>query len=347
MATSYSLKALSEQFGLTLKGDGTTLVSGVGTLSGSNGDQISFLSNPAYRKELQQTRAAAVVLAKEEVAHCPVDALVSTNAYADYARIATLFDKRPAQAAGIHPSAVVSSEADLAATASVGPNAVIASGCRIDDGVSIGANTVLEEHVTVGAQSRIGPNVTLCHGVHLGKRVICHPGVVIGADGFGLAFDQGQWLKVPQLGSVVIGDDCEIGANTTVDRGAIEDTVLEEDVRLDNQVQIAHNVRVGAHTAMAGCVGVAGSTRIGRNCMIAGASGIGGHLEITDGVVITAMSMVTRSIREPGEYGSGVEAQPHAQWRKNHVRIRKLDELVKRILRLERNMGKTPNRNKK
>jgi UDP-3-O-[3-hydroxymyristoyl] glucosamine N-acyltransferase len=201
----------------------------------------------------------------------------------------------------------------------------------------IGPGCVLEAGCVVGADSRLVARVFLGRDTQLGERVLVHPGVVIGADGFGLAFDRDHWIKVPQMGRVRIGHDCEIGANTTIDRGAIEDTVLEDDVRLDNQVQIAHNVQIGAHTAIAGCVGIAGSTRVGRYCMIAGASGVAGHLEICDKVVITAMSTVLDSITEPGEYGSGIPARAHARWKRTLVRLGQLDDWVRRLRRIEKN----------
>ncbi len=336
MAKTYRLKDLVEQFGLQLHGDPDTMISGVGSLAGAVEGQISFLNGNRYRNSLKTTVASAVILSDEAKVDCPVDALISKNVYADYARIARLFDNAPASAPGIHPAASVAESARVSSSASVGANAVIEDGARVGDGAIIGSGTVIGANAVIGNQCRLAANVTICHAVIVGRRVVIHSGAVLGSDGYGLAFDQGRWVKVPQLGSVEIGDDCEIGANTTIDRGAIGNTVLEQDVRLDNQIQIAHNVFIGAHTAMAGCVAVAGSTRIGKNCQFAGDSGLAGHLEIADNVTLMARAMVTRSIAESGVYGGGIEAQPHAEWKRNLARLRKLDQLARRLIKLEK-----------
>ncbi len=331
------LATLADRFGLELRGDGSTLIHGVGPLADADGSQLAFLANARYTAQLADTRAGAVVLAADQVEACPVPALVAADPYAAYARIATLFQRLPAPEPGVHPSAVVAEGARISDRASIGPLCVIEEGARIEDGASLGPHCVVGPGCTVGAQSRLVARVTLVADVTLGRRVLVHPGAVLGADGFGLAVDGGHWIKVPQLGGVRIGDDCEIGANTTIDRGALKDTVLEEDVRLDNQIQIAHNVHIGAHTAMAGCSAVAGSARIGRWCMVGGNAGILGHLEVADHVVITAKSLVTRSIREPGEYSSGVPLQDNRTWRKNAARFKHLDDMARRIKALDRN----------
>ncbi|MEO6799037.1 MAG: UDP-3-O-(3-hydroxymyristoyl)glucosamine N-acyltransferase [Rhodanobacter sp.] len=340
-AIHYSVAELAERFGLGIHGDGARVVSGVGTLAGAAGSDLTFLSNSKYTAQLLSTRAGAVVLREDNLADCPTSALVARDPYVAYARIAALFERLPASPAGVHPSAVVASGARVSDSASVGPCCVIETGAVIGDGVILGPHCIIGEGCTVGAQSRLVARVTLVTHVNLGKRVLVHPGAVIGSDGFGLAFDQeapggGAWIKLPQLGGVRIGDDCEIGANTTIDRGALEDTVLEEDVRLDNQIQIAHNVHVGAHTAMAGCAAVAGSARIGRYCMIGGNAGVLGHLELADRVTITAKSLVTHSIREAGEYSSGTPLQDNRQWRKNAARFKHLDEYARRLSALEK-----------
>ncbi|MGE4071397.1 MAG: UDP-3-O-(3-hydroxymyristoyl)glucosamine N-acyltransferase [Lysobacterales bacterium] len=325
------LSELAETFGLTLHGAGETLIAGVGTLESARVDQLSFLANPKYRSQLRDTTAAAVVASAEAVEGAPCPVLVSRNPYADFARIAALFEPQPARPPGIHSSAVVSPDAKIDASAHIGPFAFIAAGA------SIGAGAVIGSHCSIGEDCQVGPGchlvarVTLVTRVRLGARVLIHPGAVLGADGFGLAMDQGRWLKVPQLGGVIVGDDCEIGANTTIDRGALGDTVIEEDVRLDNQIQIAHNVRIGAHSAMAGCSAVAGSARIGRYCLIGGGAGVLGHLEICDRVTITAMSLVTHSIREPGEYSSGTPLMDNRDWRRSAVRFKQLDQLSRQI----------------
>lgn len=340
-AIHYTVAELAEQFDLTFKGDGTRAIDGVGTLAGAGLGQLSFLANGKYTAQLAATRAGVVVLREENLADCPTAALIAGDPYVAYARIAALFERLPAAPPGVHPSAVIAAGARISRSASIGPCCVVEDGAVIEDGVVLGPHCIIGEHCTVGAHSRLVGRVTLVTRVTLGQRVLVHPGAVIGSDGFGLAFDRnvsdhGGWVKLPQLGGVRIGDDCEIGANTTIDRGALEDTVLEEDVRLDNQIQIAHNVHVGAHTAMAGCAAVAGSAKIGRYCMIGGNAGVLGHLELADRVTITAKSLVTRSIREPGEYSSGVPLQDNLQWRKNAARFKHLDEYARRLSALEK-----------
>ncbi|MDE1894912.1 MAG: UDP-3-O-(3-hydroxymyristoyl)glucosamine N-acyltransferase [Pseudomonadota bacterium] len=335
-AIQYTAAELAERFDLLVKGDGGRLVDGVGTLAGAGASQLSFLSNGKYASQLAATRAGVVVLSAADAAGCPATMLVAADPYVAYAKIAALFERLPAAPAGIHPSAVVAASARVSASASIGPCCVVGDGAVIGDGAVLGPHCIIGEQCTVGAQSRLVARVTLVTRVTLGRRVLVHPGAVIGSDGFGLAFDRDHWVKLPQLGGVLIGDDCEIGANTTIDRGALDDTVLEEDVRLDNQIQIAHNVHVGAHTAMAGCAAVAGSARIGRYCMIGGNAGVLGHLELADRVTITAKSLVTRSIREPGEYSSGVPLQENLLWRKNAARFKHLDEYARRLSVLEK-----------
>ena len=335
-AINYTVAELAERFGLSFSGDGARVIDGVGTLAGAGPSQLSFLSNSKYTAQLAAARAGVIVLREENLADCPTAALVARDPYVAYARIAALFERMPAAPAGIHPSAVVAAGAQVSASASIGPGCVIADGAVIGDGVVLGPHCIIGEDCTVGAQSRLVARVTLVTRVTLGQRVLVHPGAVIGSDGFGLAFDKDHWIKLPQLGGVRIGDDCEIGANTTIDRGALDDTVLEEDVRLDNQIQIAHNVHVGAHTAMAGCAAVAGSAKIGRYCMIGGNAGVLGHLELADRVTITAKSLVTHSIREPGEYSSGVPLQDNRQWRRNAARFKHLDEYARRLSALEK-----------
>ena len=312
-AINYTVAELAERFGLAFSGDGAGVIDGVGTLAGAGPSQLTFLSNSKYAAQLADTRAGVVVLREENLADCTTAALIARDPYVAYAKIAALFERMPAAPPGIHPSAVVATDARVSLSASIGPCCVIEAGAEIGDGVILGPHCIIGEHCSVGAQSRLVARVTLVTRVTLGKRVLVHPGAVIGSDGFGLAFDRDHWIKLPQLGGVRIGDDCEIGANTTIDRGALDDTVLEEDVRLDNQIQIAHNVHVGAHTAMAGCAAVAGSAKIGRYCMIGGNAGVLGHLELADRVTITAKSLVTHSIREPGEYSSCTALQDNRQ----------------------------------
>ncbi|MCX7033451.1 MAG: UDP-3-O-(3-hydroxymyristoyl)glucosamine N-acyltransferase [Arenimonas sp.] len=333
---SHALSELAERFGLGLRGDGATAIHGVGTLAGAGAGQLGFLANPRYRKELAATAASAIVLSADDADACPVPCLVAKSPYVAFARIAALFDAEPALQPGIHPSAVIAADASVDPGAQVGPFTVVGARSRIAAGAVVGPGCVVGEDCSIGPGCVLVARVTLVARVRLGARVRIHPGAVLGADGFGLAMDAGRWIKVPQLGGVVVGDDGEIGANTTIDRGAIEDTVLEEDVRLDNQIQVGHNVRIGAHTAIAGCTAVAGSARIGRYCLIGGAVGIVGHLEICDRVTVTAMSLVTQSITEPGEYSSGMPVQDSRSWRRNGARFRQLDALARKIGALDK-----------
>ncbi|NZA28047.1 UDP-3-O-(3-hydroxymyristoyl)glucosamine N-acyltransferase [Luteimonas sp. SJ-92] len=327
---------LAQRLGLELRGDPAVRLRGVGSLEGAGPDELAFLSSPQYRARLAATRAGAVLLREEDAAGHVGTVILARDPYAAYARAAALFHPRAVARPGIHPAAVVHPEAEIDPAAEIGPLACIGARSRVAAGAIVGAGCVIGEDCEVGRDCELVARVTLVTRVRLGARVRIHPGAVLGADGFGLAMDGGRWLNVPQLGGVRIGDDCEIGANTTIDRGAIDDTVLEEDVRLDNLIQIAHNVHVGAHTAMAGCVGVAGSARIGRYCMIAGAAGVAGHLEICDHVTVTAMSMVSQSIREPGEYSSGISVMRSRDWRRNAARLRQLDGFARRVIALER-----------
>lgn len=335
-ANSYSVAELADRFGLVARGDAARVIDGVGTLAGAGPSQLTFLSNSKYAGQLTGTRAGVVVLREADLSQCPSAALVARDPYVAYAKIAALFEHLPAAPAGVHPSAVVAPTARISPSASIGPCCVVEAGAVVEDGVVLGPHCVIGEGCVVGAQSRLVARVTLVTRVTLGKRVLVHPGAVIGSDGFGLAFDTDHWIKLPQLGGVRIGDDCEIGANTTIDRGALDDTVLEEDVRLDNQIQIAHNVTIGAHSALAGCAAVAGSAKIGRYCMIGGNAGVLGHLELADRVTITAKSLVTHSIREPGEYSSGTPLQENRQWRKNAARFKHLDDYARRLAALEK-----------
>ena len=327
----YLLSELAARFGLERRGDEDPEIVGVGTLAGASGGQLGFLANPRYRSQLADTAAAAVVLGADDAEHCKVPCLIARDPYAAFARIAALFEPRTAWQPGIHASAAIASDALVSPEAHVGAFVSIGARSRIEAGAFVGPGCAIGDDCVVGADSELVARVTLVTRVRLGRRVRIHPGAVLGADGFGLAMQDGHWLKVPQLGGVVVGDDCEIGANTCIDRGAIEDTVLGEDVRLDNLVQIGHNVIVGAHTAMAGCAAVAGSAKIGRYCLIGGGAGIVGHIEICDKVLVTAMTLVTHSLHEPGEYSSGTPIQPSRDWRRNAARFKHLDALARKI----------------
>lgn len=325
MSHSHTLAELAKRFDLELRGDPAHVITGVATLARADTAQLGFLANPRYRSELAHSKAGAVILRTTDAAHWQGHALIAHDPYVSFARIAALFETRPERAPGIHPSASIAPDARIDASASIGPHVSIGARSQIGPGVRIGAGCQIGEDCQIGPDCELVANVTLVCRVRLGARVRLHPGAVLGADGFGLAMHEGHWIKVPQLGGVVIGDDCEIGANTTIDRGALDDTVLENDVRLDNLIQIGHNVSIGAHTAIAGCVGIAGSTRIGRYCLIGGAVGIAGHLSIADRTTVLGMSMVSHSISEPGgTHASGMPARDARAWRRTVARLNRL-----------------------
>lgn len=334
---SYSLKEIADQLSLTLIGDGDCVVGEVAPLGSAKPGQISFLCDEQYRTQLSSTQASAVLLSKKYKTDCPTNALVADNPQLALVALLQLLYPESKPKTGIHPSAVVGASSRVDATASVAANAVIGERAEIGPGVIIGAGCVVDEGAKIGADSILHANVTILAASQLGERVIVHSGAVIGSDGFGNALNEKrQWVKVPQLGSVRIGNDVEIGANTTIDRGALADTVIEDGVRLDNQIQIAHNVKIGAHTAIAGCVGIAGSTTIGKHCMVGGGTCINGHLTICDGAFFTGMSMVTKSVESPGVYSSGIPAMPNREWRYQVARLKQLNTMVKRLTALER-----------
>lgn len=331
-----TLGQLAEALGATLKGPEALQITGLATLQEAGPGQLTFLANPQYRKYLDNCQAGAVLLKAADAESFAGNALVVADPYLAYARISHLFDPKPKAVAGIHPSAVVAKDAQVDASASIGPFAVIESGARIGANVSIGAHCFIGARCVVGEGGWLAPRVTLYHDVTIGKRVVIQSGAVIGGEGFGFANEKGIWRKIAQIGGVTIGDDVEIGVNTAVDRGALSDTRIGDGVKLDNQIQIAHNVQIGDHTAMAACVGISGSTRIGKHCMLAGGVGLVGHIDICDNVFISGMTMVTRSITEPGSYSSGTAMQPLADWRKSAARIRHLDDMAKRLQQLEK-----------
>ena len=336
MNTGYTLTELASRCGGEVQGDGGVRVHAVATIQNAAPGTIAFLANPHYRRYLPDTRAAAVILAAADADVCPVPALVTPDPYLLYARVATVLAPVLSTRHGIHLSAHISPEASVSAEACVGPGAVVEAGAVVAAHAEVGPNCTIMTGAQIGEGSRLVANVAICAGVSIGRRALIHPGAVIGADGFGIARDAGVWVKVPQLGSVRVGDDVEIGANTTIDRGAVEDTLIGDGVKLDNQIQIGHNTHVGAHTAIAGCTGIAGSVVIGSRCMIAGGVAIAGHLEICDDVVITAMTLVSHSIMQPGVYSGSLPVDHAVQWRKNSVRFKQLDDIARRLARLEK-----------
>lgn len=337
---SVSLGELAVRFGCELRGDPDLRVEHVATLAHAGPTALAFLANPKYRGELAQTRAGAVVVDAAGAEASPRPVLIAANPYATYARIAAVLHPAPAVTAGAHPTAWIAPLAQVHDSAHVGAHASIGHGARIGARAVIGPGCVIEDGVEVGDDVRLVARVVVCRGTRIGARTIVQPGAVIGADGFGFAPEHGAWIKVPQVGGVVIGADVEIGANTTIDRGAIDDTVIEEGVKLDNQIQIGHNVRIGAHTAMAACVGVSGSVTIGKRCQIGGAAGIAGHLTICDDVAVTGLTMVSHSIATPGVYSSGLPAIPAHDWRRAVARLHRLDRMAGRLASLEKQLGK-------
>ena len=331
---SITLGELAVQFGCTLRGNPDVAVTHVATLESADSSALSFLANPKYKTHLTTTRAAAVVVDAASADDCPVAVLISKQPYVTYARIAAILHPARLPAAGIHVNAVVSDNAVVHSTAEVGAGAVIADQSMIGENAVIGPGCVIGSQVSIGKDTRLMPNVTVLDGTVLGERCIINSGAVLGSEGFGFAPSKEGWVKVPQIGRVVIGNDVEIGANTTIDRGAIGDTVIGDDVKLDNQIQIAHNVRIGDHTAIAACTGISGSTSIGKNCMIAGQVGIAGHLSICDNVVITGKTMVSASIRHPGVYSGSLHAEEARSFRRNAARFAQLDELARLVKRL-------------
>lgn len=336
MTATIKLGQLAEFLGATLRGAEDKEITGLATLQEAGPGQVSFLANPQYRKFLVDTQASALLLKPADVDSYAGDALLVPDPYLAYARISHLFDPKPKATAGVHPTAVIADDAQIDPAASIGAFAVVESGARIAAGVTVGAQCFIGARCEIGEGGWLAPRVTLYHDVRIGKRVVIQSGAVLGGEGFGFANEKGIWQKIAQIGGVLIGDDVEIGVNTAIDRGALADTRIGNGVKLDNQIQIAHNVQIGDHTAMAACVGISGSTKIGKHCMLAGGVGLVGHIDICDGVFITGMTMVTHSITEPGSYSSGTAMQPAGEWRKSAARIRKLDDMARRLQKLEK-----------
>ena len=330
---------IAARFGGRVLGDAGTPVNQVATLDSAQAEHITFLASSKYRSQLTATRAGAVIVGEADAGATRLPRIVCDNPYAYFARVSAFLNPAAQTLPGIHSSAVIEESAQIDQTANIGPHVVIGAGARIGARCVIMAGCSIGAGVTIGEEARLYPHVVVYHDCVLGSRLIAHSGAVIGADGFGIAPDEGRWLKIPQIGRVVIGDDVEIGANTTIDRGALDDTVIEDGVKLDNQIHVAHNVRIGAHTAIAGCVGIAGSTTIGRHCRIGGSAGILGHLQIADHVEISSFTLIGKSIREAGSYSGVFPFSSNEEWRKNAVHLRHLDDLAGRIKQLEREIA--------
>jgi UDP-3-O-[3-hydroxymyristoyl] glucosamine N-acyltransferase len=308
------------------------------TLANASEGEVAFLANKKYITQLAATKASAVIISPQALKECKTTALVMDNPYMGYAILANFLDTTPKSADGIHPSAVIDESVDIGANVNIGANTVIEAGVTLADNVSIGACCFIGKNVCIGQDSKLWSNISIYHEVKIGQRCLIQSNTVIGSDGFGYApvEEKFKWHKIPQLGSVIIGDQVEIGASTTIDRGALEDTIIKDGVILDNQIQIAHNVVVGENTAMAACSVIAGSSEIGKNCTIAGLVGINGHINIADNCIFTGMSMVTKSITESGVYSSGMPVEPNSKWHKTNARVKRLDSLSKRVKELEK-----------
>ena len=330
-----SLGELATRFGCELIGDPDVEVSGVASLPNADSGSLTFLSNAAFKPQLSSTKAAAVILRPGDAAESPVAALLHADPYACFARMAAVLCPPPAFEPGTHASVVVDSTATVSASACLAPNVVIGERSVIGENVYVGPGTVIGPDCVVGDDCRFIANVTLARAVRIGKRSIIHPGVVLGSDGFGNAMTPEGWIKVPQVGGLVVGDDVEIGTNTAVDCGAIGDTVIEDGVRIDNMCHIAHNVHIGAHTAIAGMVGIAGSATIGKRCMFGGMAAVVGHITICDDVVLWGKAVASKDITEPGLYSAMFPAEPAKEWAKKVARFRRIDSLVARVKKLE------------
>lgn len=330
------LEDLGEALALSVHGDLSQRITGLASIDRANATELAFVVSPKYTKALASTKAGAVIVPESMRSQAPGNCLVSDDPYASYARASWLLKPESRPVAGVHSSAIVDSSATVAPSACIGPGVVIGADSRVEESAVIGAHCVIGEHVIVGENCQLFARVTLYNDVRLGASCRVQSGTVIGSEGFGYAWTTNGWSQIQQTGGVLLGNRVHVGANTTIDCGAIDPTIIADGVILDNQIQIAHNVQIGENTAIAGCVGIAGSTRIGRNCQIGGACNIVGHISIADGVVINAASLVSRSIKEPGRYGSGMPLLPEKVWRRSFVTLGKLDGLIKRVRRLER-----------
>ncbi|MDH5572647.1 MAG: UDP-3-O-(3-hydroxymyristoyl)glucosamine N-acyltransferase [Gammaproteobacteria bacterium] len=334
-----TVKAIADFLNARVVGDENIKISTVNALTEARSGEISFLSDKKLLKQLDTTKASAVLISETNAENCPVTAIIVDKPYVAYARVTALLYPAFKNAQGIHPSAVIDPTASVDKSAWIGPCSVIEANATIAAGVQIGAGCVIGRGSQIGKDSQLAGNVSVMHHCFIGERALIHSGVVIGADGFGQADAGDHWVKIPQLGRVIIGNDVEIGANSCVDRGAIKDTIIGDGCRLDNMIQIAHNVHVGAHSVIAAQSGIAGSTTIGQHCIIAGHVGIAGHITITNNVVLAGGAMARQDIKEPGVYASGSPLEPIKSWYKNSARIKQLDEIGKRIRQLEKKLA--------
>jgi len=332
---SFSLKQIAAHVGGVVIGDPAYIIEKLGTLEHADAQALSFLANPKYQGQLASTKAGVVLIRDQALSQYVNNAILVANPYLAFAQLTHIFDNRPKPKQEIHASATIGENVSLGGGLTIAPNVVIEDNVVIDDGVEIGANSVIGAGVRIGANTRIAANVSIYYDVEIGESCLLHSGCVIGADGFGFAPSRDGWVKIMQLAAVTLGDRVEIGANTTIDRGALDNTKIGNGVIIDNQVQIAHNVIIGDNSAIAGCSAIAGSTQIGQRCTISGGVGIIGHLTIVDDVHVTAMSLVSKSIDKSGSYSSGTGLDTTAKWRKSAARLRRIDDMAKQIANLE------------
>jgi UDP-3-O-[3-hydroxymyristoyl] glucosamine N-acyltransferase len=336
---SVTLGELAVRFGCELRGDPGTVVDTVAALGSAGPRAVSFLANPKYAAQLAATRAGAVILDAKSAASSPVPSLVVANPHATYARVATLLHPEPPLRPGTHAQASVAATASIDASAEIAAHAFVGDGARIGARCLIGPGCVVERGANIGDDGRLVARVYVGRDVQLGARCVVQPGAVIGADGFGFAPDQGTWVKVPQIGSVVVGVDVEIGANTTIDRGALGDTVIEDGVKLDNLIMIAHNCRIGAHSVLAAQIGIAGSATVGKRCLLGGRVGIAGHITVCDDVVALGTTFISHNITKPGMYSSALPGEEAGVWRRIVARIKRLDGMARRLRAVEKHVG--------
>jgi len=336
---TFTLGDLAVRFGCELRGDPAAIVDSVAALSQAGPRSVTFLANPKYVSQLGETRAGVVILDAKSAGKSPVPVLIAANPHATYARVATLLHPDPALEPGVHPAAAVHPGSQIAASAQVSAHAFVGEGARIGERCYVGPGVVVERGAVIGDDTRLVARLFVGPGVVFGRRCIVQPGAVVGGDGFGFAPEKGAWVKVPQIGSVTVGDDVEIGANTTIDRGALDDTVIEEGVKIDNLIMIAHNCRIGAHSALAACVAIAGSSVVGKRCILGGKVGLTGHITLCDDVVVLGTSFISHSITKPGVYSSALPSEEAGVWRKIVGRIKRLDSMAKRLRAVEKHTG--------
>jgi UDP-3-O-[3-hydroxymyristoyl] glucosamine N-acyltransferase len=334
-----TLGELAVRFGCELRGDPDATVDTVASLSQATSRAVAFLANPKYVDQLRETRAGAVILDAKTAPSSPAPALIAANPHATYARVAALLHPDPPLNPGRHPMAAVAADAHVDTTAEIAAQACVGSGARIGARCYIGPGCVVERGAVIGDDTRLVARVFVGHHVEFGQRCVVQPGAIIGGDGFGFANEKGNWIKVPQIGRVMVGDDVEIGANTTIDRGALGDTVIEEGVKIDNLIMIAHNCRIGAQSALAACVAIAGSTVVGKRCILGGKVGLTGHITLCDDVVVLGTSFISHSIAKPGVYSSALPSEEAGVWRRIVGRIKRLDVMARRLRALEKHAG--------